>query len=115
MRDQYHALRKHYEQQLEQIEEAFEQERTDTLGKNKAEIEALFEKRRQMEETEFLERRQERERGFQQQIEELRTQNADYYNKCKIALEKGIQELEQHLEKMISTYLLNKEKLGYNH
>ena len=36
--------------------------------------------------------RQERERGFQQQIEELRTDNADGYNKCKIALEKGIQE-----------------------
>lgn len=35
---------------------------------------------------------QERERGFQQQIEELRTDNADGYNKCKIALEKGIQE-----------------------
>merc|ERR1719291_1550471 len=67
-----------------------------------------------MEETEFLERRQERERDFQQQIEDLRTHNADDYNKCKIALEKGIQELEQHLEKMMSTYQLNKEKLEYN-
>jgi len=114
MREQYQTMRRHYEQQLEEIEDAFEQERTELLGKNKAEIEALFEKRRQMEETEFLERRQERERGFQQQIEELRTHFADDYNKCKIALEKGIQELEQHLEKMMSTYLLNKEKLDYN-
>lgn len=39
------------------------EERTELLQKNKAEIDALFEKRRQMEETEFLERRQERERG----------------------------------------------------
>jgi len=114
MRTQYHTLRRHYEQQLEEIEEAFEHERTEQLSKNKADIEALFEKRRQMEENEFLERRQERERGFKQQIEELRTDNADGYNKCKIALEKGIQELEQHLEKMMSTYLLNKEKLEYN-
>jgi dynein regulatory complex protein 1 len=114
MRDQYHTLRRHYEQQLEQIEEAFEQERTDLLGKNKAEIEALFEKRRHMEEMEFLERRQERQKGFEQQIEELRTTNADDYNKTKISLEKGIQELEQHLEKMMSTYLLNREKLDYN-
>eukprot|EP00933_Yihiella_yeosuensis_P039320 TRINITY_DN3329_c0_g4_i2.p1 TRINITY_DN3329_c0_g4~~TRINITY_DN3329_c0_g4_i2.p1 ORF type:complete len:667 (-),score=185.13 TRINITY_DN3329_c0_g4_i2:153-2153(-) len=113
-REQYHTLRRHYSQQLEEIEEAFEQERTELLGKNKQEIEALFEKRRQMEETEFLERRQERERGFQQQIEELRTHNANDYNVCKIALEKGIQELEQHLEKMMSVYLLNKEKLLYN-
>jgi len=114
MREQYHTMRRHYEQQLEDIENAFEQERSDLLAKNKAEIDALFEKRRQMEETEFLERRQERERGFQEQIEELRTHFADDYNKCKIALEKGIQQLEQHHEKMMATYQLNKEKLGYN-
>lgn len=84
------------------------------LERNKAEIDALFDKRREMEETEFLEKRQEREKFFQQQIEELRTNNADDYNKCKIAMERGIQELEQHLEKMTSTYLLNKEKLEYN-
>merc|ERR1719238_2160092 len=114
MRDQYHTLRRHYERQLEEIEQAFEHERSDVLSRNKAEIEALFEKRRQMEETEFLERRQERERGFQQQIEELRSNFADDYNKCKIALERSIQELEQHLEKMMSTYMLNKEKLEYN-
>eukprot|EP00930_Biecheleria_cincta_P070652 TRINITY_DN58286_c0_g1_i1.p1 TRINITY_DN58286_c0_g1~~TRINITY_DN58286_c0_g1_i1.p1 ORF type:complete len:668 (+),score=205.03 TRINITY_DN58286_c0_g1_i1:101-2104(+) len=114
MRNQYHELRRHYEQQLEEIEDAFDHERTELLGKNKGDIEALFEKRRQMEENEFLEKRQERERGFQQQIEELRTDNADGYNRCKIDLEKAIQELEQHFEKMNATYLLNKEKLEYN-
>merc|ERR1719146_415251 len=114
MRDQYYTPRKHYEEQLDEIEEAFVKERAELLGKNKAEIEALFEKRRQMEETEFFEARQERERKFQQRIDELRTQDADEYNKSKIALEKSIQELEQHLEKMMATYLLNKEKLDYN-
>jgi len=113
-RDQYHMLRQNYEKQLEDIEGAFDKERSDLMRKNKDEIDELFERRRQMEETEFLERRQERERDFQQQIEDLRTHNADDYNKCKIALEKGIQELEQHLEKMNSTYTLNKEKLEYN-
>merc|ERR1719487_1711007 len=114
MREQYNTLRRHYEEQLEAIEEAFVKERADLLSKNKAEIEALFEKRRHMEETEFLERRQERQKGFEHQIEELRTTNAEDYNKTKISLEKGIQELEQHLEKMMSTYLLNREKLDYN-
>jgi len=114
MREQYYTLRKHYEEQLDEIEEAFVKERAELLGKNKAEIESLFEKRRQMEETEFLEARQERERKFQQRIDELRTQDADEYNKSKIALEKSIQELEQHLEKMMATYQLNKEKLDYN-
>merc|ERR1719482_405113 len=101
MREQYHTLRRHYEQQLEQIEEAFEQERTDLLSKNKAEIEALFEKRRHMEEMEFLERRQERQKGFEHQIEELRTTNADDYNKTKISLEKGIQERQKGFEHQI--------------
>jgi dynein regulatory complex protein 1 len=114
MRKQYLLLREDYERQLGQIEEAFDQERTELLGANKAEIQALFEKRKTMEESEFLERRQERQKGFERQIEELRTTNADEYNKTKINLEKGIQELEQHLEKMMSTYLLNREKLDYN-
>merc|ERR1712113_1381699 len=60
------------------------------------------------------ERRLARDAQHRQHIEELRTHDADDYNKCKIALEKGIQELEQHLEKMMSTYMLNKEKLEYN-
>lgn len=113
-REQYQKLVTDYEQQLEEIERAFTEERTELLLKNKSEIETLFEKRQMMEESEFLERRQERERNFQQQIEELGTHNYDDHNKCKIALEKGIQELQQHYEKMNSTYTLNKQKLEYN-
>jgi dynein regulatory complex protein 1 len=113
-REQYQKLRIDYEQQLEEIEQAFTEERTELLLKNKSEIETLFEKRQMMEESEFLERRQERERSFQQQIEELGTHNYDDHNKCKIALEKGIQELQQHYEKMNSTYTLNRQKLEYN-
>jgi dynein regulatory complex protein 1 len=113
-REQYQKLVTDYEQQLEEIERAFTEERTELLLKNKSEIETLFEKRQMMEESEFLERRQERERNFQTQIEELGTHNYDDHNKCKIALEKGIQELQQHYEKMNSTYTLNKQKLEYN-
>lgn len=114
MRAQYLTLRRHYEKQLDDIEEAFNKERSELLKENKAEMEKLFDERRKMEETEFLERRQEREREFQQQFDALYTENVDEYNRSKILLEKGIQELQQHLEKMISTYLLNKEKLDYN-
>jgi len=89
-------------------------ERGELLSRNKAEIDALLEKRRQMEETEFLEARMERERKFQSRIDDLRQSDADDYNKSKIALERSIQELEQHLEKMMATYQLNKEKLDYN-
>merc|ERR1711972_377410 len=33
MREQYQTMRRHYEQELEEIEDAFEQERTELLGK----------------------------------------------------------------------------------
>ena len=64
----------------------------------------LFEKRRQLEETEFFEQRLEREKKFQQKIDDLRAQDSDDYNRSKIGLEKSIQELEQHLEGMMATY-----------
>merc|ERR1719262_1672960 len=67
-----------------------------------------------MEETDFLEERQMREREFQMKTDTLRINHADEFNQSKIALEKSIQDLEQHLEKMMATYQLNKEKLEYN-
>jgi len=114
MREQYHAMRRGYDQQLEEIEKAFEQERRELIDSNKHEIEELFEKRKQMEEIEFLEERQKRERKFQQEIEELRTRDSDEYNQCKIKMEQSIQEFEQHHERMIATYQLNQTKLEYN-
>ncbi len=69
-----------------------------------ANTQSLFEKRRQMEETEFMEKRDERETKFQQKIQDLRDQDSDDYNRSKIGLEKSIQELEQHLEGMMATY-----------
>merc|ERR1719482_1467776 len=77
-------------------------------------MEELFEKRKRMEENEFLEARQNRERQYQIRTDQLRTTHADEFNKSKIALERSIQDLEQHLEKMMATYQLNKEKLDYN-
>merc|ERR1719482_1503170 len=77
-------------------------------------MEELFEKRKRMEENEFLEERQHRERQYQIRTDQLRTTHADEFNQSKIALEKSIQDLEQHLEKMMATYQLNKEKLEYN-
>merc|ERR1719482_2504181 len=77
-------------------------------------MEELFEKRKRMEENEFLEARQNRERQYQIRTDQLRTTHADEFNQSKIALERSIQDLEQHLEKMMATYQLNKEKLEYN-
>ncbi|CAD7962826.1 unnamed protein product [Amoebophrya sp. A25] len=114
MRGQYVGLQEKYEEQLGEIENAYAQERQDVMKKNREEIEALFEKRMQMEESEFMEQRLEREKRFKKKIDDLREQDADEYNNSRIALEKSIQDLEVHLEKMMATYQLNKEKLDYN-
>ena len=53
--------------------------------------------------------------SFQQELEELRVQDAEDYNILKVKLEKDIQNLEQHLEAMRATYQLNTEKLEYNY
>eukprot|EP00397_Hematodinium_sp_SG-2012_P021688 GEMP01022425.1.p1 GENE.GEMP01022425.1~~GEMP01022425.1.p1 ORF type:complete len:682 (+),score=169.67 GEMP01022425.1:38-2083(+) len=95
-------------------EQAFLKDRNEMLGRNKGEMDQLFEQRRQMEECEFIEQREAREAKYQQKIDDLRTQDADDYNKSKMSLERSIQELEQHLEKMMANYQLNKEKLDYN-
>lgn len=114
MRAQYVLMQGLYSDQLDAVEKAFSDERGDLMKKNKDEIEALFEKRRAMEETDFLESRGEREAKFQDKIKELRESDGDEFNNSRIALEKSVQELEGHLEKMASTYQLNKEKLDYN-
>ena len=49
------------------------------------------------------------------QIEEMQAKDAEDYNKLKIKLETDIQTLEQQLEAMRATYLLNTEKLEYNY
>jgi len=114
MRAQYVGLQEKHDDQVGEIENAFAQERTDLMKKNREDVEALFEKRRMMEETEFMDQRGEREKKFAKKIDELREQDEDEYNNSRIALEKSIQELETHFEKMMATYQLNKEKLDYN-
>mmetsp|Transcript_28105 Transcript_28105/g.72718 ORF Transcript_28105/g.72718 Transcript_28105/m.72718 type:complete len:672 (-) Transcript_28105:163-2178(-) len=114
MRAQYHELRDSYEEQLEQIESAFIKERQELIAQNQKEMNDLFDQRQQMEEEEFMARRQKNEREQVMKIDQQRSQDGNEFTKSKIALEKSHQELEQHLEKMMATYQLNKEKLDYN-
>ena len=56
MKDQFCEMREHYDQQLQQIEADFDRERTAILGRNKEEIENLFNEHK-MVETNFLQKR----------------------------------------------------------
>jgi len=51
----------------------------------------------------------------QDDLENLRSIDAEDYNKLKIKLETDIQILEQQLAQMRGTYQLNMEKLEYNY
>ena len=114
MRKQYQDLQNEYGTELSQIEEAFMRERDELLSANKTEIDALFDRRRQME-IQFMEMKQEREEGYADEIASLRVKDAEDYSKLKIKLETDIQTLEQQLEEMRATYQLNTEKLEYNY
>ena len=100
--------------ELEEVEAAFLFERGDVLRGHAEELNAMLEKRGKQEQS-FMEAQLERADAFQQDLEELRVQDAEDYNILKVKLEKDIQNLEQHLEAMRATYQLNTEKLEYNY
>lgn len=114
MGNQFKKLRKHYEEELEEIESAFMQERQVLIDQNRAEIETLMEKRRKKEES-YMDQRKDRADEDQKQLEAQRVQDAEDYNILKIKLETELQTLEQQLEEMRATYQLNSEKLDYNY
>jgi dynein regulatory complex protein 1 len=111
---QFIELRKAYEDELEEISTTFEHEREELRDANREEMEALSRKRQQMEAT-FMEKRQQRADDHAQQLEQLKTQDSEDLNILKITLQTEVQSLQQQLEEMKATYLLNTEKLEYNY
>ena len=113
MEAQYKTFQKTLNQEIEQIERAFVEERSELLHKNSNEIENLFTSRRENE-RKFMEERGERMEDHIQQLEQLRIHDAEEYNLVKIKLETDVKVLEQQLQQMRGTYQLNTEKLDYN-
>merc|ERR550519_1725070 len=65
-------------------------------------------------EQEYMRARERRVEDYEQQLQQLRIQDAEEYNTVKIKLETDVQILEQQLQQMRATYQLNQEKLEYN-
>ncbi|CAM9158979.1 unnamed protein product, partial [Hapterophycus canaliculatus] len=114
MRTEFRELQEEYEVELEAVEEVFLQEREAMLASNKAEVDGLFERRKEME-LAYMECKQKRQEQYQEEIEALLTRDGEEHTKLKIKLETDIQTLEQQLEEMRATYQLNTEKLEYNY
>ena len=114
MSRQFVEMQAAYNEELEEIESAFLQERSDLLSSNQMEIQDLSDKRTRLEQ-EFMDRYLSTVERYQLDLENLRIQDAEDYHILKIRLETDIQNLEQHLEAMRATYQLNTEKLEYNY
>lgn len=114
MGTQFDSLFNESARQLRAVENAFLQERQTLLDKMNMEIDALLDKRRNME-IQFLEERQKRIESDNQQMEQTRIQEAEDYTSLKIKLETEIQGLQQQLEEMRATYMLNSEQLLFNY
>ena len=70
--------------------------------------------RRQSLEQSYLAQREQRIEENEAQLQHLRQHNMEEFNKIKIKLETDIQVLQQQIQQMKATFLLNAEKLEYN-
>jgi dynein regulatory complex protein 1 len=113
MREQYYSLRDEYLKQLAEIDLAFMAERKELLDTNRAEIEDLFRKHRELEEKNTA-NRQALEEENADELERKREDDANTLQKTKISVETNLQSLETYMEDMKAVYQLNLEKLQYN-
>ena len=107
-------MRDDYNKELVAIEQEFDNERADILGRNKKEIEDLFHQHKEIE-TKYLEQRQADEESNAKALEDVMSQDANKQNEQKIKLETEMQILEKCMEDMKAIYTLNEEKLKFNY
>jgi len=113
MHDSIKSVKDEYETQIIEVEKAFMHERRDIIEENQTVLDALFDKRAKQEFL-ILERKVLSNAKYHDDLEKVRREDQESYNKLKINLENHIQLLEQQLEEMRAMYQLNTEKLNYN-
>eukprot|EP00920_Eleutheroschizon_duboscqi_P013504 GHVT01031744.1.p2 GENE.GHVT01031744.1~~GHVT01031744.1.p2 ORF type:complete len:292 (-),score=22.69 GHVT01031744.1:3551-4426(-) len=114
LNDGYRKLALNFTDALQEIERAINQERGDILARNKNALDQLFDRRRHLEECEYIETRQQRETTAQNKLAELRLQDEYDFSRSKFELEQSQQRLELHYAKMEASYQLAGEKLQHN-
>ncbi|KAJ3022132.1 hypothetical protein HKX48_006961 [Thoreauomyces humboldtii] len=114
METHHRAFQNTLREELERIERAFIEERTDLIDNNVKEVDTLFANRGRNE-GKYMQERADRVEDHVVQLQALRVHDAEEYNLVKIKLETDVQVLEQQLQQMRATYQLNTEKLEYNY
>ncbi|XP_006822645.1 dynein regulatory complex protein 1-like, partial [Saccoglossus kowalevskii] len=89
MEEQVKNLTRSYREELNQIEKSFDAERNDLLESNKKKWEQTMQGRRDKE-IDNMKAREKRVDDYEQQIQHLRTQDAEEYNMVKIKLETDV-------------------------
>ena len=96
MTERFRGQQRQYEQETEEIEAIFRQERAELIDSNRAEMEMLMDKRRNMEQT-HMEERQKRIERNQDLLQRNRLKDSEEFCNQKIKLETEIQKLEQQV------------------
>lgn len=113
MHDGIKRIKDEYEMQIIEVEKSFMKERREIIESNQNILDQLFD-RRTKQEFLILERKIMSQNKYHEDLEKVRREDQESYNKLKINLENHIQLLEQQLEEMRAMYQLNTEKLNYN-
>ncbi|KAJ8009536.1 hypothetical protein DPEC_G00089900 [Dallia pectoralis] len=113
MEDQAKFLKGSYRDELDHIENSFEQERKILLTGNRKSWEQYMDERRDKELENVMERMRRMEE-YEESLRHMRNDDAEEYNMTKIKLDTDVQVLQQNLQQMKATYQFNQEKLDYN-
>lgn len=113
MKKQFNDMRDDYTNKLNEIEEEFRRERNEILNNNEKEIKMLFKEQRDTE-NHYMIKRATMEEQYTNQLEQLRTSDANEQTEHKIRLEKEMQIIQKVMEDMKAVYRLNEEKLDFN-
>jgi dynein regulatory complex protein 1 len=99
METQYKKYQVSLVEEIEQIENAFVEERTELIKVNNKDIDSCFSNRRNNE-IKYMEEKSFRIEDYVNQLEQLRVNDSEEYNLVKIKLETDVQVLEQQLQQV---------------
>ncbi|KAL4436661.1 hypothetical protein ABPG75_003800 [Micractinium tetrahymenae] len=114
MHGQHGVLKEAQERELEAVEAAYMQERSELLAAQKAELNVLLEKRSAAE-AEFMEQYLAACEQYENELERLRMDGLAEHGTLKRKLEAEVASLEVHLDSIKAAYMLNADKLDYNY
>eukprot|EP00727_Mastigamoeba_balamuthi_P014840 m51a1_g9982 putative dynein regulatory complex protein 1 (681) ;mRNA; r:19440-21969 len=99
--------------QLEVLEAWYEAARTKLREENEAKLEALYRQRQELEQK-MVEARLEQTHDSERMLDDVYRRDAAEAATVKARLEEEVQALQQNLQALRATYMLNSEKIDYN-